>query len=194
MSILALAAPLAALSGCFMEINGGYVFSAKSSPPTGVAATDPISGNGYVVGYEVGVAYDYERKTRAAFGYGAEGLVALKTESGESASSTAGGLGGRVDQTVANLGDSEKLRATVAFLIGAKRRMNIGATAIDSSSYYDVFGGLTYATYGKKNDSVMITVGPRFVRSKGDYGSVSGLGGGLSLTYSFLPWKMVPAK
>ncbi|MEO7093996.1 MAG: hypothetical protein ABI175_12150, partial [Polyangiales bacterium] len=92
---------LSSFTGCFFELNGA-VMSTSYKGPTGESSPDPLKG-GYGLGINFGVAYDHEKKVRGALFGGLDGLLA-KTESGTSVSSTAFGIGGRVDYSVLDLG------------------------------------------------------------------------------------------
>ena len=176
---------ITSLPGCFMELNGG-IFNVSATSPS--SQNDPVSKGGYNIGFNIGVAYDIERKTRVALVGGVEGLL-IKTQSGQSGSSTASGIGARVDYSVMDLGsDDTKLRATGGLLYGTSKKVTVGGNSVDSSSYLDLYAGGTIALYSGSSSSTMLTVGPKYIHSSGDYGSVTGVGLHAALTYTFMPF------
>ena len=181
-------ASLASTTGCFFELNGA-VMGTTYTPPSGVSSPDPISKSGYGIGLNFGVAYDHERKVRGALFAGLDGLL-LKTEGGTSGSSTASGIGGRVDYSVLNLGsgDDTKLRVTGGLLYGTSKKVSFNSVDVKSDSFIDVHGGATLALFGGDASSVMLTLGPKYIKSSGDYGSIAGFGLHASVTYTWTPF------
>lgn len=188
--VVAVVASVASLSltGCFFELNGA-VMGVTYKPPSGVSSPDPIAKSGYGIGVNFGVAYDHERKVRGAIFGGLDGLL-LKTEGGTSGSSTASGLGARVDYSVLDIGsgDDTKLRVTGGLLYGTSKKVSFNSADTKSDSFVDVHGGATIAIFGGDASSVMLTLGPKYVKSSGDYGSIAGFGLHASVTYTWTPF------
>jgi hypothetical protein len=173
-------------TGCFFELNGALL-GVSGKGPNGEESTDKLK-SGYGIGINFGVAYDHEKKVRGALFGGLDGVLA-KTESGQSVSSTANGIGGRVDYSVADLGsDDTKLRITGGLLYGLSKSVKVEQAKTDSSSFVDVHGGATIAFFGGEASSVMLTLGPKYVKSSGDYGSMSAFGVHASVTYTWTPF------
>lgn len=179
------AALASATTGCFIELNGGLV-STKYSAPDGATTNADIKGS-YAIGLSAGVAYDYDKKVRGALILAGDGVLLKNGDT--SGSSTATGVGGRIDWTFKDLDDTTKLRATVAALFGTKAKVSFsGGEGVDSSSYTDVFGGVSIAFYDDgAGSNFMLTAGPKYVHAKGDYGSLTSIGLHLGLTYTWVP-------
>ncbi len=173
------------LSGCFIELNGGLV-STKYTAPEGSTANLDLKGS-YAIGVSGGVAYDYDKKVRGALLVGADGVLLKNGDA--SASSTATGFGGRIDYTFKDLDDTTKLRATLGALFGTKSKLSSdGGGGADSSGYTDIFGGVSIAFYDDgAGSNFMLTAGPKYVHSKGDWGSLTSVGLHLGLTYTWVP-------